>query len=114
MPASCISRTARVSASISSEKLALQTAGGVEMALPAWKEHGKGVETENGYVDEQDARGNRAAVFWDMDPRPGPVSADEARIAISAPDAEEGIAQQFGGHAARVFRTRNGSAAVWR
>src|SRR5260221_5322591 len=96
------------------EKLVLQTVGGVEMALPAWKEHGKSVETDDGYVDKQDARGNRAAVFWDMDPRPGPISADEARIALGAPDAEQIGAQQVAGHAARLFRTMKGTAAVWR
>ena len=92
----------------------LQTVGGVEMALPNWKDHGRSVEPETGYVAKQDARGNRAAVFWDMDPRPGPVTADEARLAISAPDAEEVPGQPFAGHAARVFRTMRGSAAVWR
>jgi len=90
----------------------LQTVGGVEMALPAWKEHGKSVETENGYVDKQDARGNRAAVFWDMDPRPGPISSDEARVALG--NAEEIGAQQIAGHPARIFRTMRGSVAVWR
>jgi hypothetical protein len=96
------------------EKLKQETVGGVSFALPLWPEHGRLAEPDNGYVDRRDARGNRAAVAWDMDPRPGPVSLDDARLAAAMPDAEEAGALQIAGHAARLLRSENGAAAVWR
>jgi hypothetical protein len=96
------------------EKLKPETVGGVWLALPAWPEHGRLADPANGYVDRRDPRGDRAAVAWDMDPRPGPVSLDEARLAAAMPDAEETGALQIAGHPARLLRAGDAAAAVWR
>ncbi len=78
------------------EKLKQEIAGGVSFALPHWPEHGRAAEPDNGYVDRRSARGDRVALAWDMDPRPGPVTLDEARVAVAMPEAEESGALQIG------------------
>lgn len=95
-------------------KLRQETVGGVQAALPAWPEHGKLDAPDDGYLDKRDGRGNRAAVAWDIDARPGAPSLDEARAAAGMPEAAQEGALTVAGHAAVLLRSEAGAAAVWR
>lgn len=101
------------------QKLRLETVGGVQLALPLWPEHGRLVASDDGYLDKRDGRGNRAAVFWDIDARPGAPSLDEARDAAAMPEAAQEAALTIDGHPALLLRSERGAAlcgaaVVWR
>jgi hypothetical protein len=95
------------------EKLQPASAGGVEVALPAFAARSEKDDAASGYIERADGRGSRAAIYWDVDPRPGPVAESVARAASGRMQAEA-IRTQVAGHEAVLLRDVHGAALVWR
>lgn len=85
----------------------------MQFALPDWTARSEEGDAAAGAVEERDGRGTSARISWDTDPRPGAVSADQARAASGLPSGEV-VAAQADGHAAILVRGASGAALVWR
>ena len=86
----------------------------MQFALPKWPERGRLNDPAVGYVERADGKGNRAIVAWDIDPRPGPATAVDARLATGLEKADVGMPAQVAGHAAVVLQSATARALVWR
>ena len=95
------------------ERLKPETAGAVQFALPNWPDRGRLNDPAVGYVEKAD-KGSRALIAWDIDPRPGAPTAEEARLASGLERADIGMPLLIAGHPAVALQSGQSRALVWR
>ena len=94
------------------EKLEPASAGNVEVLLPAFAARTQRDDAASGFIERAEGE-SRAAISWDVDPRPGPVTEAAARAATGQ-QTTEALHTQVAGHAAILLRSPKGATLVWR